>query len=63
MGSELPGTGTAIDPRTGTQFDDVGTYIDRIEWLSQADKNKIFYENAIKLFKLENVKPRLAVSR
>jgi predicted TIM-barrel fold metal-dependent hydrolase len=60
MGSELPGTGTAIDPRTGTQFDDVGNYIERIEWLSQADKNKIFYENAQKLFKLDNLKPRLS---
>ena len=59
MGSELPGTGTAIDPRTGTQFDDVGTYIENIEWLSPEDKNKIFYENAIKLFKLDGVKPRL----
>lgn len=60
MGSELPGTGTTIDPRTGTQFDDVGSYIERIEWLSQADKNKIFYENAQKLFKLDNLKPRLS---
>jgi predicted TIM-barrel fold metal-dependent hydrolase len=38
----------------------VGSYIERIEWLSQADKNKIFYENAQKLFKLDNVKPRLS---
>jgi OH-DDVA meta-cleavage compound hydrolase len=59
MGSELPGTGTAIDPRTGTQFDDVGAYIERIDWLSDADKNKIFYENAIRLFKLGDVRARL----
>jgi predicted TIM-barrel fold metal-dependent hydrolase len=60
MGSELPGTGTAIDPRTGKQFDDVGAYIDNIEWLSTEDKNKIFYENAVRLFKLGAVKPRLS---
>lgn len=59
MGSELPGTGTAIDPRTGTQFDDVASHIQGIEWLSEADKNKIFHENAIRLFKLENVEARL----
>ncbi len=61
MGSELPGTGTAIDPRTGRQFDDVGGYIERIAWLSEADKNKIFYENAIALFKLGAVEPRFGV--
>jgi predicted TIM-barrel fold metal-dependent hydrolase len=60
MGSELPGTGTAIDPRTGKQFDDVGAYIDNIEWLSTEDKNKIFYENAVRLFKLGAIKPRLS---
>jgi 4-oxalmesaconate hydratase len=59
MGSELPGTGTAIDPRTGKQFDDVAAYIESIEWLSVADKSKIFYENAVSLFKLDGVKPRL----
>ena len=33
-----------------------------IDWLSAAEKDKIFFKNAVALFKLGDVKPRLAKS-
>lgn len=59
MGSECPGTGTAICPHDGHQYDDVASYIKNIDWLSDGDKDKIFHHNAVKLFKLDNAKPRI----
>tara|TARA_B100000809_G_scaffold265409_1_gene324151 strand:- start:3079 stop:3522 length:444 start_codon:yes stop_codon:yes gene_type:complete len=58
FGSECPGTGTAIDPDDGHQYDDVASYILDIEWLSQDEKEQILYKNALELFNL-TVKPRL----
>jgi predicted TIM-barrel fold metal-dependent hydrolase len=52
FGSERPGTGTAKDPKTGEWMDDVKAMIDRIEWLGDADRRKIYEENARSLFKL-----------
>jgi predicted TIM-barrel fold metal-dependent hydrolase len=60
MGSECPGTGTAICPHDGHQYDDVAAYIRAIDWLSPEDKDKVFFKNAVTLFKLGAVKPRLA---
>lgn len=62
MGSECPGTGTAICPHDGHQYDDVASYIRAIDWLSPEDKDKVFFRNAVKLFRLGDVKPRLAKS-
>jgi 4-oxalmesaconate hydratase len=35
-----------IDPETGHYFDDTRRYIDAIEWLSDADRQRIFEDNA-----------------
>ncbi len=53
FGSECPGTGSVIHPRTGATVDNVAPLISNIPWLSDADKKKILSENAIKLFKLD----------
>ena len=50
FGTENPGTGTAIDPNTGTYLDDLRPVIESIDWLSTADKQKIFEQNARSLF-------------
>jgi 4-oxalmesaconate hydratase len=43
-----------IDPRTGHHYDDTKRYIDEVEWLTDADRYKIFEGNARKVY------PRLA---
>ena len=52
FGTERPGTGSAIDPKTGRSMDDVKALIDEIEWLTEEDRRKIYEENARKLFRL-----------
>jgi 4-oxalmesaconate hydratase len=52
--TEMFGTGQSTDPRTGRPFDDTHVFINAIEGLSEADKGKIFEENARKVY------PRLA---
>jgi len=51
--TECPGTGTAIDPDAGHQMDDVKQYIDRIHWLSEADRARIYTDNARHVFNLK----------
>ena len=53
FGSECPGTGSQIDPRTGRPLDDVAPSIKAISWLSDADKDKVLAGNAVRLFKLD----------
>jgi 4-oxalmesaconate hydratase len=50
FGSEAFGTGRAVDPETGHNFDHTVAYVQDIEWLSSEDKQKIFEGNAKKLF-------------
>ena len=52
FGAECPGVGSAINPDTGTTFDDIAPYIRGFDWLSDADKRMIFEGNAKKVFKL-----------
>ncbi len=52
FGTERPGAGTAKDPETGLWMDDTRPLVEAITWLSDADKKKIFEDNARKLFKL-----------
>jgi 4-oxalmesaconate hydratase len=35
-----------IDPETGHYYDDTRRYIDAIEWLSDADRQRIYEDNA-----------------
>ncbi len=44
--SELLGAVKGIDPETGHHFDDTRRYVDRIAWLSDADRHKLFEGNA-----------------
>ena len=43
----------AADPEHGHQMDDVKQYIDRIHWLGDADREKIYAGNARQVFKLK----------
>jgi 4-oxalmesaconate hydratase len=52
--SEMVGAVRGIDPETGHYYDDTKRYIDAIEWLAPADREKIFHRNASKVY------PRLA---
>lgn len=53
FGTERPGTGSAIDPKTGRSMDDVKGLVDEIEWLTDEDRYKIYEGNARKLFRLD----------
>jgi 4-oxalmesaconate hydratase len=54
--SEMLGGVTTVDPRTGRYFDDNKPSVDAIAWLTEADRKKIFEENAKKAY------PRLAAA-
>jgi predicted TIM-barrel fold metal-dependent hydrolase len=57
FGTENPGSGSAANPETGKSFDDIKPLLDSIDFLSEADRAKIFEENARRVF------PRLAIPR
>jgi 4-oxalmesaconate hydratase len=48
--SEVVGAVRGIDPETGYHYDDTKRYIDSLEWLSAADREKIFHGNARKVY-------------
>lgn len=48
--SEMFGAANAIDPKTGKNFEDSKQYLDRVEWLSEADRKKIFEGNARRVY-------------
>ena len=50
FGTERPGSGGGIDLQTGRPMDDFKYTIDRIEFLSDADRRKIYEENARAVF-------------
>ncbi len=52
--SEIIGAVQGIDPETGFAFDDTKRYIDEIEWLPRADRDKILHGNTTRVY------PRLA---
>lgn len=52
FGTENPGTGSVVDPKTGRTFDDLKPVIDSIEFLSAEDRKKIYEDNAKRLYKL-----------
>ena len=53
FGSECPGVGSAVDPDSGHTMDHIKPHIESFDWLSQADREKIFAGNARKVFKLK----------
>jgi len=48
--SEMVGAVRGIDPDTGHHYDDTKRYIDAIDWVSAADKDKIFHGNARRVY-------------
>ena len=48
--SETVGAVRGIDPETGRYFDDTKAMIDNIDWLSSADRDKIFHQNVHKVY-------------
>jgi 4-oxalmesaconate hydratase len=48
--SEMVGAVRGIDPQTGHHYDDTKRYIDAIDWLPAADREKIFHGNAHKVY-------------
>ena len=48
--AEVVGAVRGIDPETGNYYDDTKRYIDAIDWVSAADKKKIFEDNARKVY-------------
>ncbi|HUJ86807.1 MAG TPA: amidohydrolase family protein [Burkholderiales bacterium] len=52
--SEMVGAVRGIDPETGHHYDDTKRYIDAIDWLGAAAREKIFSANAAKVY------PRIA---
>jgi 4-oxalmesaconate hydratase len=52
FGTEKPGTGTAVHPKTGKYMDDLKPVIESIEWLGQKERKMIFEENAKSVYRL-----------
>jgi 4-oxalmesaconate hydratase len=52
--SEMIGAVRGIDPEHGFYFDDTKRYVDQVDWLSDADRQKVYEGNAFKVY------PRLA---
>ena len=50
FGTERPGAGSKVDPRTGKWYDDVRPLIEGLPGLSVGDKEKIFQKNAQRVF-------------
>jgi 4-oxalmesaconate hydratase len=53
FGTERPGTGTSLDPKTGRWMDDIKPLIEDIEWLTAGDRKRIFEDNARELYHLD----------
>lgn len=50
FGTERPGAGSKVDPRTGKWYDDVRPLIEGIPWLTVNQKEQIFHKNAEQVF-------------
>jgi 4-oxalmesaconate hydratase len=48
--SEMVGAVRGIDPETGHYYDDTKRYLDAIDWLPAADREKIFHRNAARVY-------------
>ena len=52
FGTERPGTGSALDPKTNRYLDDIKPLIDGVGWLTTEERQKIFEDNARTVFNL-----------
>jgi 4-oxalmesaconate hydratase len=48
--SEMVGAVKGIDPETGHYYDDTKRYLDAIDWMKPADRDKIFHGNVSKVY-------------
>ncbi len=48
--SEMVGAVKGIDPETGHHYDDTKRYLDAIDWLEPADREKIFHGNVSRVY-------------
>jgi 4-oxalmesaconate hydratase len=48
--SEIVGAVKGIDPDTGHNYDDTKRYIDAVEWVSDEQRQKIYGENALRVY-------------
>ena len=53
--SEMVGAVRGIDPQTGFGYDDTKKSIESAAWLTEADRRKIFEDNARKVYRLDRV--------
>ena len=51
--TEMVGAIRSIDPQTGKHFDDTKAMVDAMTFLSEADRRKLFADNARKVYKLK----------
>lgn len=54
FGTERPGAGTARDPKSNTWMDDTRPMIESIDSITDEDRQKIFEDNAKKVFNLDS---------
>jgi 4-oxalmesaconate hydratase len=50
FGTETPGTGSAVDPRTGRSLDDLKPIVDSLSVLSDDDRAKVYEQNVRRLY-------------
>ncbi len=50
FGTERPGSGSAISLETGRPMDDIKHTLDQIEFLTEQDRRKIYFENVLEVF-------------
>ncbi|MFI9834521.1 amidohydrolase family protein [Streptomyces sp. NPDC051913] len=55
FGTEKPGSGSAPDPRTGRDFDDIRPVIEGFDFLDDKQKQAVLSENALSVFRLLGV--------
>jgi 4-oxalmesaconate hydratase len=48
--SEMVGAVRGVDPETGHHYDDTRRYVDSVDWLTAADRKKIFEDNVRKVY-------------
>ncbi|WP_240477289.1 amidohydrolase family protein [Jiangella muralis] len=53
FGTEKPGTGSVRDPGTGRWIDDIHHLVDAIDWLDDQQRQALYRDNTVELFKLD----------
>jgi 4-oxalmesaconate hydratase len=59
FGSEIYGAVKGVDPDTGYNYDDTKRYIDAVDSVSAADREKIYEKNAYRVY--PRIKQRLGI--